>query len=215
MTTDELILQLARSAAPVTPLRPSSARVRRWLAMATFGGVAAVLAIGPRADLGAAVLRPAFVASLLALLVAATSAAAAALALSVPGAERSSRWRLLPIAAIVAWAATWILVMATSPAGHARLFHAGCAIEIAVLGVATGWALVAMVRRAAPLQPAWTAALAAIAAVTVASAATQVICPIDDPVHQLVGHVLVAGVAGLAIFAVGRGRLARWRIGTR
>lgn len=208
MKTDELILQLAKSAAPVRLLPPPFARTLRWLAMATMVGAVAVTAIGPRADLAAAVTRPAVLASLLALLIAAVSAAAAAMTMSVPGVERSPAQRAVPIAAIVAWAGTWLLMMATSPAGHARLFHAGCAIEIAVLGVACGWTLVAMLRRAAPLKPAWTAGIAAIAAVTVASAATQLICPIDDPAHQLVGHVLVAAVVGLTAFIVGRGRLS-------
>ncbi len=208
MTTDELILQLAQSATAVKQLASPSARTLRWLLLAASMAVAAVIAIGPRSDLDKAVAQPAFVLSLAALIGAAVSAAAVALAMSVPGAERSPRQRALPVAALVAWAATWLLMLAASPARHARLFHAGCAIEIAALSVVCGWALVAMLLRAAPLQPAWTSAIAAIASVTVASAATQVICPIDDPAHQLVGHVLVAAVVGVAGFIVGRGRLA-------
>jgi hypothetical protein len=215
MTTDELILQLAKSARPVAPLPPPSARALRWLLMAAMAAAVAVIAIGPRTNLDAAVTQPAFAASLLALIIAMVSAAVAAMAMSVPGAERSTRLRVLPIAAVAAWVATWLLRLATSPARHPRLFHVGCAVEIAVLGVVLGWTLVAMLRRAAPLQPAWTAAIAAIAAVTVASAATQVICPIDDPAHQLVGHVLVAAAVGLGAFVAGRGRLARRRLATR
>lgn len=215
MKTDELILQLATSARPVTPLPPPSVRMLRWLALATLFAAAAVMVIGARADLRAAVSRPAIIASLLSLLTATVSAAAAAFAMSVPGAERSPRQHLLPIAAAVAWLATWLVMLAQSPAGHARLFHAGCANEIAVLGVASGWALLVMLRRAAPLEPNWTAGIAAIAAVTVASAATQVMCPIDDPAHQLVGHVLIAALVGLAGFIVGRGRLAWPRPGSR
>ncbi len=215
MKTDALILELAKSAGPVTPLPPPTVRLLRWIAMAAVIATAAVLAIGPRADLGAALTRPAFLASLLAMLIATVSGAAAALVMSVPGAERSPRQRVLPIAAAVAWVGTWLLMMVTSPAGQTRLFHAGCAIEIAVLSVVSGWALLTMTRRAAPLQPGWTAGIAAIAAVTVASAATQVICPVDDPAHQLVGHVLIAAAVGLAGFVVGRGRLVWRRSGTR
>lgn len=207
MTTDELILQLAQSATAVKRLAPPSTRTFRWLLVAASMAVAAVIAIGPRADLDAAVTKPAFVLSLAALIGAAVSAAAVALAMSVPGTERSPRRRALPVAAVVAWAATWLLVLATSP-GHARLFHAGCAVEIAALSGVCGWVLVGMLRQAAPLLPAWTSAIAAIASVTVGAAATQVICPIDDPRHQLVGHVLVAVVVGVAAFIVGRGRLA-------
>lgn len=208
MKTDELILHLAQSAVPVRPLAPPFVRALRWLLTAAMAAAAAVIALGPRTHLDTAVTQPAFVISLAALIVAAISAAVIAMAMSVPGAERSPRRRVLPIASMVAWAMTWLLVLATGPAGHARLFHAGCAIEIAALGLVSGWVLVAMLRRAAPLQPAWTAGIAAIAAVTAASAATQVICPIDDPAHQLVGHVLVAAFVGLSVFVIGRARLA-------
>jgi hypothetical protein len=213
--TDELILELAKTAGPVTPLARPSIRLGRWAGMTTMVAALAVVAIGPRADLGAALARPAFMSSLLALLVAGVSAAASALTLSVPGAERSPRLRALPLAALVAWPMTWLVAMATGAADHARLVHAGCVIEIAVLAVVSGWTLLAMLRRAAPLQPAWTAAIAAIAAVTVASAATQVICPIDDPAHQLLSHVLIAAAVGLGGFLIGRGWLAGRRLGPR
>jgi hypothetical protein len=44
----------------------------------------------------------------------------------------------------------------------------------------------------------------ALAAVALGAAATQFICPLDDPAHQLVGHVLP--VAFLAVFGAIAGR---------
>lgn len=208
MKTDELIVDLARRAAPVTPLASPAIRTARWLTLASAVAGVAIVAIGPRADLASAVTRPAFLVSFLALAVAAVASSAIALAMSVPGALRSPRARALPVAAAVAWVAIWLAMMATSPASHAHLFHLGCAAEIAALSVVCGWVLVLMLRRAAPLQPAWTAAVAAIAAVTVGAGATQVICPIDDPAHQVVAHVLVAGAVGLVAFGIGRRQLA-------
>ncbi|MEO8482775.1 MAG: NrsF family protein [Acidobacteriota bacterium] len=209
MKTDELILQLAKSALPVTPLPSPFVRLLRWLALAAALAAVAVLAIGPRADLAVAVTRPTFVVSLLALVVATLSSAAAAFVLSVPGAGRSSLQRALAVAATLAWPLVWFLVLANAGAGRGRLFHAGCALEIAILSAVSGGALIAMLRRAAPLQPAWTGGIAATAAVTVASAATQVICPIDTAPHQLVGHILIASIVGSAGFLVGWPQLRR------
>ena len=176
---------------------------------------ASVIAIGPRARLGAAITQPAFAVSLVALLMATVSAAAVALTMRVPGAERSPRRRAWPIAAVVVWVTSWLLMLAVSPAGHSRVFHTGWAIQIGVLGAISGWILLAMLRKAAPLQPRWTAGMAAMAAVTLASAATQVICPIDDPAHQLIGHVLIASAVGLAGFIVGQRRLSRTPLDAR
>ena len=44
MKTDELILELAKSARPVTPLAPPSVRVWRWLGMAATLAAVAVSA---------------------------------------------------------------------------------------------------------------------------------------------------------------------------
>src|SRR5437868_5843273 len=104
MTTDELIVELARSAGPVTRLPAPSVRFVQWIALAMLVAIAAVMAIGPRVDLQEAAGRPAFVVSLLALLIATVSGGAVALISSVPGAERSPRLRVLPIAALMAWA---------------------------------------------------------------------------------------------------------------
>jgi hypothetical protein len=54
-----------------------------------------------------------------------------------------------------------------------------------------------MLRGAAPLRHRWSAGLATLAALALAAAGTQFICPIDDPAHYLVGHF--APVAALAI----------------
>ena len=75
--------------------------------------------------------------------------------------------------------------------------HVLCLIEIAGLAVVPVWALFAMLRRAAPLRRAWSGALATLASVALGAAATQFLCPLDDPAHHLVGHLLpVALLAG-------------------
>jgi hypothetical protein len=74
------------------------------------------------------------------------------------------------------------------------------------LSIVPGWALFAMLCRAAPLRRAWSAALATLAAVALAAVATQVICPVDDPAHQVVGHVLPVAFLSVSGAIVGR----RW-----
>src|SRR5262245_30842140 len=128
MKIDELILQLARSAEPVTPLPAPSIRVAQWMAGATVCAGVVVAAVGARADLSAAFTRPAFAASLAALLLATIASAVAAFVSSVPGAERSPLPRIVSIAAAVAWPAAWLMLMPANigPNG-ARIFHWACA----------------------------------------------------------------------------------------
>ena len=88
--------------------------------------------------------------------------------------------------------------------------HAACVIEIAGFGLLVGWPLFVMLRRAAPLHQTWTAALGTLAATALGAAATQFICPIDDPAHQLVGHLLpVIVLCGVGALTAGR-RLLDW-----
>lgn len=203
MKTDDLIVRLAQSATPVTPLPRPSVRLARWTALAIVAAALAVFVIGPRADVLAALERAPFVGSLVLLLVAMIFSAGAALVASVPGAERSPLVRAVPILALAGWLGLW-LVLALSSTHVGRVFHTACAIEILGIAIVCGLALFVMVRRAAPLRPGWTAAMACLAAVTIGAAATQIICPVDDATHQLVGHVLMAIVVGAAGTLVGR-----------
>jgi hypothetical protein len=70
-----------------------------------------------------------------------------------------------------------------------------------------------MLRRAAPLRQGWCGALATLAAAAIGAAATQVLCPIDDPAHQLVGHLLPVILLAVAGLVAGR-RALDWRRGS-
>ena len=137
---------------------------------------------------------PAFVALAAATLVTVLLSAAGAFVLSVPGAERSPAQRLMPLVAAGAWALMLVVLLTSSgdPVGRvlALPVHVLCLIEIAGLAVVPVWALFAMLRRAAPLRRAWSAALATLASVALGAAGTQFLCPLDDPAHHLVGHLL-------------------------
>lgn len=210
MRTDELIVQLARAAGPVRPLPGPSVRLARWTAAAVSMTALGVIVIGPRADVLTAIYQPTFVALAVATLGTALLSAAGAFVLSVPGIERSPLQRAVPLVAGGVWALVLVVLLTTGGDPVQRIlalpFHWACVIEIVGLSIVPSWVLFVMLRRAAPLRRAWSAAFATLAAVALAAVATQVICPLDDPAHQLVGHLLPVALLSLSGTIVGR----RW-----
>jgi hypothetical protein len=213
MKTEDLIVQLASTAGPVRPLARPPVRLAQWLGLAIAIAALAIVAIGPRRDLWLVMGQPAFAALVALTLFMAVAAAAASLVLSIPGAERSALQRMVPVIAGATWGVVLVgLLVAGGNPMHRVLawpVHLACVIEIAGIAFVTGWMLLAMLRRAAPLRLGWSAALAALAAVGVGAVATQLICPIDDPAHQLVGHLLPAAVVVVIGTMTGR-RLIDW-----
>ena len=201
MRTDELIVELARAAGPVHPLPRPSLRLARWTAATVPMTALGVIVIGPRADALTAMSQPTFAGIALATLGTALLSAASAFVLSVPGAERSALQRALPLLAGGVWALTIVVLLTMGGAPVRRVlvwpFHWACFIEIMGLSVVPGWALFAMLQRAAPLRRAWSGALATLSAVALGAVATQFICPLDDPAHQLVGHVFPVAVLSM------------------
>lgn len=198
MKIDDLIVQLAQDAGPVVPPPAPSARLGRWAGRALLVTAVTVLVIGARADAMALLRQPAFLGLGAATLLTALLSAACALVLSIPGAERSPMQRALPFAAASAWIGLLAVLVGAGGNAVSRLLalpiHPLCIIEIAGLGLIPGWTLFEMLRRAAPLQRTWTAALATLAAVSMGAVGTQLLCPIDDPAHHLVGHVIPVAI---------------------
>jgi len=209
--TDELIVQLARAAGPVRPLPSPFRRLATWAALAVPITAIGVLVIHPRADVTAALQDPRFLARAVATLATAVLAAASAFILSVPGIERSPWQRAVPLLAGSVWTLilTAFLVGGQSPVARlvALPFNPPCIYQIVGFSVVPGVVLFAMLRRAAPLQATWSALLAALAAGALRAAGTQIICPVDDPAHQLVGHVLPVIVLTSIVGAAGRRQL--------
>jgi hypothetical protein len=206
--TEEVIVELTRSLEPVEPLRSPRVRLVRWtlvsLAITSIG----VLVIGPRADISLAMLRPAFVTLALLALVTGIASAASALVLSIPGAEHSPAQRSVPLLVGGAWVLTLVFMLVAGGAPLTRLvalpIHLACIVEIAGFAVIPGWALFGMLRRAAPLRVTWSAVLATLASTAIGAAATQIVCPLDDPAHHLVGHVAPMVVLTIGIAAMRR-----------
>lgn len=201
MRTDELIVQLAGAAGPIRPLARPSLRLARWAAaMVPLIGFATI-GLGPRTDVSIAMTQPTFIGLAVATIATALISASSVLVLSVPGAERSIWQRLLPLVAVSTWGLALVGLMAANGEMMGRLaawpFHWLCLIEIAGLSAVPAWALFAMVRRAAPLRRRWCGALAMLAAAGIGAAATQFLCPVDDPAHHLVGHMLPVTVLSM------------------
>jgi hypothetical protein len=210
--TEELIGELARSAAPVTPLPRPAARFAAWAAAFVLFAAASVVVFGARPALADDLMRPAF--AVLAALTIATAllSAVAALRSSVPGLEAAAVEQAIPAVCALAWTA-WLLALlvggAVPTAGLLALpVHMGCTAQIVGISLLPAAALFAMVRRAAPLNPVRSTWLAALASLALAAVAVQFVCPIDDPAHHLLSHLFPV-VAFTAIAAGTAGRNAK------
>lgn len=194
MRTDDLIIELARSASPVTPLAPPARRWVRWAGTMIALSASGVLLLGPRPDLAHALTRFPYAFRLMTTILVAICASAVAFAMSVPDANRSAAPQILTYAAFASW--TLVLAVLLVAGGHAtaRLLafpvNWPCSYKIFGFSLMPAITLFALLRRAAPLQIVQNAGLAGLAATTLGAVATQLICPVDDPAHQLVGHVI-------------------------
>jgi hypothetical protein len=206
--TEALIVELARAAGPLRPLQRPSVRLAQWTAAVVPLTAVCVIVIGPRRDAWHAVQQLTFVVIAAATLATALLSAAAAFVVSVPAGERSPLQRVAPLVALGVWVLALAVMLTAEDDSARRLtalpFHWLCLIEIAGLGLVPGWALFAMLRRAAPLRRRWSGGLATLAAVAVGAGATQFLCPIDDPAHHLVGHVLPVALLAVGGAVAGR-----------
>jgi hypothetical protein len=208
MRTDELIVDLARRGDAVTPLRPPVVRFAWWAIAATGILAIAVAWRGPREDLAAVLSQPRYAATGLATLATAWIAAAAAFVMSVPGAARSRMVRVGPLVAAACWMGLAGAGLMTGASTWRALAHEpivlACVLKTLVFASVPGVVLVALLRRAAPLEGAWTLALAALGALALGAVGTQIYCPIDESAHMIAGHVVPVLVLASATAVFGR-----------
>lgn len=203
MKTEDLIADLANRATPVRPLAAPGIRALGWAAVAAVCVALSVLVFGARPDLARRFAEPEFLS--IALIAFATSVLAvlAALVLAIPAAERSPILRVFTATAALAWAVTLLAAMLMNGHGFSEVSHWYICFARAI-GVALipGVLLVGMLRRAAPLRPVLTSALALSGATAMGALAMQLVCPIDDAGHALIGHfgpVVALGAIGAAV----------------
>lgn len=167
MQTDDLIRHLATGASPIRPLPAPWKRAVHWLAIALPAVAVVVLAMSPREDLAALLREPRYLIEQMAALATAVTAAIAAFCLVVPG---HSRWpALMPAAPLAVWLGSlgqgcvesWLRFGSEG----LRLYSDWiCFPSIMIVGAVPALAMVAMLRRGAPLAPRLTIALGGMAA---------------------------------------------------
>ena len=210
----ELIDRLVRDAAPVRPLASPAVRLARWTLAAAVCLAAGVAWVQLRHDLAETMWTASFLVQACLLLGTALLAASAALVVGVPGAEATLAMRTLPLLAIAAWAA-WLVAAIVAQPGESRVWWPTpapqCGVDITLLGLVPGLLLWSLVRRAAPLRPAWTGLLAMLTAAAVGAVGTQLICANDDAAHLLLWHFVPVMVLTGAGIHLGR-RFLRWPV---
>jgi hypothetical protein len=206
---EQLIGSLTADLAPVRRLRAPGLRAAGWLAVvaAVAAGLAMISDVGAMAhrlaetpDMWLAVAGSTFTAIL---------GAIAVFQLSLP--DRSASWALLPLPAALLWIGasgvgclrSWVL-----PDTHvASLVEARtCLIFIVGLSIPLSALLILMLRRACPLQPGLTAAVAGLAVASASATLLNFFHPYDAAATDLAVHVLAVGIVVAANRALG-GRL--------
>ena len=214
MKTDELIQKLAKEAGPIRKLSSLSRRLAFWLAAALLFLIPGVLLRGVRPDLAHQVVSCRFMLEGLLILALSGFSALAALALSVPGDERSAWTRWAPAVALTAWlmllgAHMGRIVFSSGPSTLSTGSGLFCVRDILLLSLLPGAWLMVMIRRAAPVELGLSGVLAALSAASFAALGTQFTCSIDDPLHIVVWHAATVVVIAGAGIVFGK-RFLRW-----
>jgi hypothetical protein len=188
-----------------------------WLALALPPLVVVVAIHGLDVDLGAILTDRRLVIEQAATLATALSAAVAAFALTVPGADR--KWLWLPAIPLAIWLATlgkgclddWLTYGA---AGLRLRPDFDCLLPMIAIGAIPAIAMIVMLRRGAPLYPRPSLALGTLATAAVANFGLRLFHIGDVSIMVLVWHfgyflilVTVAGLAGPRVISWRANRL--------
>ncbi|MBL8831966.1 MAG: DUF1109 family protein [Rhodospirillales bacterium] len=207
--TEDLIGALSEGVVRVAALPPPAARAGRWLAFAVVLVGALVLWHGPRDDLAARFSETSFYVPWAASVAVAVAAAVAAFAMTVPG---SPRWiAALPAAPL----ALWLGMLGTgcvrelANRGTAVLGTSyGCLEFIGLTSLPLGIVLIWMLRRGAPLMPAGTLAMGALAAASAGSAGLELFHHLQTSTMVLIWHLGTVALVALVGLATGPRALA-------
>jgi hypothetical protein len=212
VTTPELIDRLSTGLAPVRRLRPPLQRAGQWLLLA--GLVVALLAVlyGVRPDLWARLSQPIFAASLAGSLLTGVLAAIAAFHLGLP--DRSRRWLLLPVPAVVLWVATigygcltdWVSL---APGGVRLGSTLECFVTLVVTTVPLALVLFAMLRDVARLYPTTVGLMGGLAVAGIAATALSLLHELDATIMVLLWNLGAAALIVVLGGAVGRRKIGR------
>jgi hypothetical protein len=186
MHTGELIRLLAEDCRPVRPLRRPSIRTAEWLGVAILYVVLVVFVVSPRADLAAKASDWHFVVEQLLALATGITAAAAALAMIIPGHGRNLP--ALPFLSLSIWFASLGQAYVQGDLGDwARLDTGGlsthpdwyCVPAIVLVGSVPAIAMSVMLHRGVALTPHLTAVLGGLAAAALGNFGMRFFCTLD------------------------------------
>jgi hypothetical protein len=211
ITTPELIDMLCADAKPVRRLRPPLVRAALWLLFAGLVLVVLAVLLGTRPDLAERLRQPSFVGALAGALLTGVLAAVAAFHLSLP--DRSRRWLLLPLPALVLWISTigygcladWVSI---GPDGVRLGTTLECFATLALASLPLSLALLVMLRHAARLYPTTVAMMGGLASAGIAATALSLFHELDASVMVLLWNlgaaaliVALGGIFGRSLFA--------------
>lgn len=213
-STDQLIAQLAASAAPVKRLRPPAVRAAFWLI-----GVAAAAAIllpfyGDFALFHHRMQDPKFVVELIGTLLTGIAAVIAAFELSVP--DRSPAWAWLPAPPLILWLGAsgyncWNDWIEFGDKGWQFGESAICFGFIVGVSIPLGIALLFFLARAKPLAPTPVATLGGLGIAGLAAFFLEFNHPIDASFLDLGWHAAAIGLVVASTSLYGRWRAkAAW-----
>lgn len=198
MNTPELIEALAHNLPPVRRLRAPAARAAGWIVIAAAVVALIGIAHGVRTDLGEQIRRPAYLVVLLASLGTGVLAAISAFFVTLP--DRSWRWGMLPIPALLLWMGSvgyqclthWVTVDAAG-------VHAGetlrCLATALLVSLPLSLALSLMLRNGAMLRPIAAQLTSGLAVAGFAAAALWLFHPLDASVMVLAWSLATMALA--------------------
>lgn len=211
MRTEELIRLMAEDASGVARLRP--AVLSAMAGGAVFSALLLVLTLGLREDMAVMLFSPRVAFKLAATLLLAGLACRLALLAGRPDVALAREARVLLLPALVLGAAVLTELAVLAPGVRMQSLigaHAGfCLFFIPVLSAVPLAALLAMMRRGAPGNPAGAGAVAGLTAGSIAAAIYAWHCTDDSPLFVATWYLLAIALVASAGAAAGV-RLLRW-----
>lgn len=212
LDTDALIDRLAGDAEPVRRVRPVWMRVALWLCLAVPPLVVVIAVHGVAGGAMAVMHDTRLLVEQAATLLTAVTAAAAALASTIPGVDR--RWLWLPVVPLAVWLLAigkgcidqWIQFGPEGLVVHADF---DCFFPMLLVAAVPAATMLVMVRRGAPVMPRKTLCLGALATAAFVAFGLRLFHPGDASIMILVWHggmVAVVSAAG----AIAGSRLFHW-----
>lgn len=209
METDRLIHALTADLKPVRTLAPAWRRTAIWLAVGVPAVALFAVAMGPRPDLAEKWAEPLFAAQQILTVLTAVAGAWAALSAVVPGTPPWVFWT--PAVPLAAWLASlgrqcWQEWATWGAGGMTFAIDLECVPGIVLLGTVPAVAMVAMIRRGAPLHASAAVFWGTLASAALANAGLRIFHAPDAALMVIVwqfGTVLAITLAAMLV----KGRL--------